>query len=76
VAFCEVRQDSLDDEDFFEALHAKALGLEDFRHAPLAEALEQSIATKRNVHCGSLRELSFLTSVRPEMDSPRANPVL
>ncbi len=46
----ELGQDALDDEDLLEALDAVALGLEDLRHAALAQPLQQAVATECGVH--------------------------
>ena len=50
VRLRELRKDALDDDDFFEALDAVALGLEDLGHAALAEPLEEAVAPERRVH--------------------------
>ena len=46
----QLRQNALDDEDFFEALDAEALRLEDLGHPALAEALQEPITAERLFH--------------------------
>jgi hypothetical protein len=50
LRFGELRQDPLDDEDFFETLDTEALGLEDLGHAPATESAEKAVSTKCLVH--------------------------
>ncbi len=74
LAARELGQDSLDDEDLLEALDPVALGLEDLRHAALAEPFEKAVATEGGAHDPELSPIGKHAAMVPCRPRPRPSP--